>query len=166
MSAPPTHTPPHALTRRSGTGSARAALFSASGALLGAHSRATTTFRSPADARIFEQSTDDIWACIAECSRAVLHAAQVASERVKGVGFDATCSLAVVDGAGTPVAVSPTQQGWTHGTQNVILWADHRAEQEAHEINASGSRVLDFVGGTMSVSGARVCSRHCPAHAS
>ena len=38
------------------------------------------------------------------------------------------------------------------GEWNVILWADHRAEEEAEAINATGEGVLGFVGGTMSVS--------------
>jgi ribulose kinase len=38
------------------------------------------------------------------------------------------------------------------GERNVILWADHRAEKEAEEINKTGEGVLNFVGGVMSVS--------------
>lgn len=38
---------------------------------------------------------------------------------------------------------------------NVILWADHRAEEEAEQINATGEGVLGFVGKTMSVSRVR-----------
>lgn len=38
------------------------------------------------------------------------------------------------------------------GEWNVILWADHRAEEEAEVINKTGEGVLGFVGGTMSVS--------------
>jgi ribulose kinase len=41
------------------------------------------------------------------------------------------------------------------GEWNVILWADHRAEEEAEEINKTGEGVLGFVGGTMSVSEGR-----------
>jgi ribulose kinase len=32
----------------------------------------------------------------------------VASNAVKGIGFDATCSLAVVDVEGNPLSISPT----------------------------------------------------------
>jgi hypothetical protein len=32
----------------------------------------------------------------------------VASSAVKGIGFDATCSLAVVDVDGNPLSISPT----------------------------------------------------------
>lgn len=79
---------------------------------------------------------------------------------MKGVGYDATCSLAVVDRKGTPVSVSRSGEGedesdahiGSSGEWNVILWADHRAEEEAELINSTGEGVLGFVGGTMSVS--------------
>jgi ribulose kinase len=44
------------------------------------------------------------------------------------------------------------QVGEGKGERNVILWADHRAEEEAGLINKSGQGVLGFVGGVMSVS--------------
>ena len=37
------------------------------------------------------------------------------------------------------------------GQWNIVLWADHRAEEEAELINATGEGVLGFVGKTMSV---------------
>ena len=37
------------------------------------------------------------------------------------------------------------------GDRNIILWADHRAEEEANLINSTGSLVLDYVGSVMSV---------------
>lgn len=122
---------------------------------------ATQTRRSPNDHRIFEQSTSDIWAALATCSKAVIKAGGIDPSAVKGVGFDATCSLAVVDRAGRPVSVSRSSSAQAEesddnlgaeGQWNVILWADHRAEEEAELINSTGEGVLDFVGGTMSVS--------------
>ena len=85
------------------------------------------------------------------------------------MGFDATCSLAVTDRDGTPVSVSRTgaaseddeddkNLGREGGEWNVILWADHRAEEEAETINATGEGVLGFVGKTMSVSSALLSS--------
>jgi ribulose kinase len=72
---------------------------------------------------------------------------------VKGIGFDATCSLAVVDTSGNPVCVSKGKGVCGNiGDRNIILWADHRADDEARTINESGSMVLDYVGGSMSVS--------------
>ena len=35
--------------------------------------------------------------------------------------------------------------------QNIIMWMDHRAGKQCDVINASKHRVLDFVGGSMSV---------------
>jgi ribulose kinase len=134
-----------------GTGSARAGLVSASGALLATATHETRTWRDPADHRIFEQSTSDIWAGIARTVRAVLADARVAPARVRGVGFDATCSLAVGDADGAPVSVARGAGLGEHGERNVILWADHRAEEEAALINATGTVPLKYVGGTMSV---------------
>jgi hypothetical protein len=39
----------------------------------------------------------------------------VARSAVKGIGFDATCSLAVVDVNGNPLSISPTGK-------NVVSW--------------------------------------------
>jgi ribulose kinase len=71
--------------------------------------------------------------------------------KVKGIGFDATCSLAVTNFNGEPILVTSGQDIGTIGERNVVLWADHRAEKEAEVINATGSVVLDYVGGKMSV---------------
>lgn len=75
---------------------------------------------------------------------------------VRGIGFDATCSLAVVNmNDGKPVSVSPNSWDPTSAASSapndIILWADHRAKAEANLINASGSMVLKYVGGTMSL---------------
>ena len=90
----------------------------------------------------------------------MLAAAGVSGDKVRGVGFDATCSLAVVDQQGTPLSISRSVEGGKEddanlgkdGEWNVVLWADHRAEEEAEAINATEEGVLGFVGETMSVS--------------
>lgn len=110
----------------------------------------TITYRDDSDHRIFEQSTTNIWSCLAACSQTVLSKSGVSPEQVKGISFDATCSLAVVDKDGTPISVDKKGLGKS-GERNVILWADHRAEKEAEEINKTGEAVLNFVGGVMSV---------------
>ncbi|KAJ9092342.1 hypothetical protein QFC20_007400 [Naganishia adeliensis] len=133
-----------------GTGSARAALLDRSGKILADHTENTITYRDESDHRIFEQSTTNIWSCLARCSRTVLSKSGVSPSSVKGISFDATCSLAVVDEEGTPISVSKEALGKS-GERNIILWADHRAEREAEEINKTGEAVLNFVGGVMSL---------------
>ncbi|KAG8711493.1 hypothetical protein FRC08_015818 [Ceratobasidium sp. 394] len=134
-----------------GTGSARAALVSSTGTLLASSTQATTTWRSDTDARIFEQSTTEIWRAIRTATRACLASASVSPSKVAGIGFDATCSLAVTDRSGVPVCVTSGEGLGGEGERNIILWADHRAEEEADIINKSGAVVLDYVGGTMSL---------------
>ncbi|OCH84587.1 Pentulose kinase [Obba rivulosa] len=134
-----------------GTGSVRAALVSASGDIVASSTTNTTTWRDPNDHRIFEQSTTEIWAGICKSVRQSLADAGVAPEKVKGIGFDATCSLAVTDMQGQPVTVTKGDKLGDIGERNIILWADHRAEEEAQLINSTGSVVLEYVGGTMSL---------------
>jgi ribulose kinase len=123
--------------------------------------RETRTWRDESDPRIFEQSTEDIWKAIAECTRALLSETGVTNESVKGIGIDATCSLAVTDFEGNPVRVTNDKACGEYGERNIILWADHRAENEANAINATGSVVLDYVGGSMSVRAMAVSSSFC-----
>ncbi|KAF8211569.1 Pentulose kinase [Mycena galopus ATCC 62051] len=134
-----------------GTGSARASLVSATGKVVASSTVETKTWRDPDDHRIFEQSTDNIWASISSAIKTCLSESQIAPSAVKGLGFDATCSLAVADFDGAPVQVTRGAELGTGGERNIILWADHRAEKEAELINGTASVVLDYVGGTMSL---------------
>jgi len=134
-----------------GTGSVRVSLFSSNGRRVASNEQRIETWRSSSDHRIFEQSTENIWTCICSAIRECLSSTAIEKEEVKGVGFDATCSLAVTDFNGKPISVSSGQDIGTIGERNVVLWADHRAEKEAEVINATGSVVLDYVGGKMSV---------------
>ena len=52
---------------------------------------------------------------------------------------------------GDPVVVTGGPDLGQNGDRNIILWADHRAEEEADLINSTGSKVLEYVGGVMSV---------------
>ncbi|TEB29439.1 Pentulose kinase [Coprinellus micaceus] len=143
-----------------GTGSARAALTRFDGTLLHTGSYEIRTWRYATDHRIFEQSTSDIWGRICAAVKDCLEGAaqQVGNgtvsdlaKRVRGIGFDATCSLAVTDFSGEGVSVTDGGDLGLLGERNIILWADHRAEKEADEINGTGSVVLDYVGGKMSL---------------
>lgn len=127
-----------------GTGSARAGLFDSTGLLLASASCAIQIWRTqPSHA---EQSSRDIWQAICKAVRTARADAGVPSERIAGIGFDATCSLVLLDGTGQPVAVN--QDGLDE--RNIILWMDQRATTEAEEINQTGARVLDYVGGRIS----------------
>lgn len=135
-----------------GTGSARVSIVRHDGKLLASSTVDIATYRDERDHRIFEQSTTNIWNGIVRAVRNALEQSGAPAANVKGIGIDATCSLAVTDMDGNPVVVSKGGELGQIGDRSVILWADHRAEEEANLINGSGSIVLDFVGGTMSVS--------------
>jgi FGGY-family pentulose kinase len=135
-----------------GTGSARAGVFTTDGRKLGAASRATRTWHPRP--HFAQQSSTDIWRAVcASVSDALAAATRRADEplHVRGIGFDATCSLVVLDGDGAPLSVDPDGAPG----QDVILWMDHRAMDEAAQINATtidgGTYdVLRYVGGTIS----------------
>ncbi|WP_309398619.1 FGGY-family carbohydrate kinase [Cerasicoccus maritimus] len=128
-----------------GTGSARAGLFDQHGKLVANHSRAIQSWRPRP--KFVEQSADDIWSAICTCTQAVLRESGIASESIKGLGFDATCSLVLTDAEGQPVTVSPDGDD----AQNIIVWMDHRALQECADINQAGDYpVYEFVGGKIS----------------
>lgn len=134
-----------------GTGSARASLVKDDGTTVASFTKETVTYRNPENHRIFEQSTNNIWSAVSTCIRTCLKESGISPSSVKGLGFDATCSLAVSDFQGEPISITGGDQLGQNGDRNVILWADHRAEKEADLINSTGSVVLDYVGGTMSV---------------
>ncbi|MGE9293315.1 MAG: FGGY-family carbohydrate kinase [Puniceicoccales bacterium] len=128
-----------------GTGSARAGLFDRDGQLIASHSCPIQMWRPRP--HYAEQSTEDIWQAICRCTKSVMGESHVAPEAVKGIGFDATCSLAVVDKEGAPVTISPDGDD----ARNVIVWMDHRALEETTFINEAGDfPVYDFVGGKIS----------------
>ncbi|KPV72219.1 uncharacterized protein RHOBADRAFT_39660 [Rhodotorula graminis WP1] len=140
-----------------GTGSARAALVSSTGDIVAESTYATTTWRDDRDKDIFEQSSGQIWNCIATACKDVLRDSKVDPASVKGIGFDATCSLVVEDiETRQPVCVTPGSydkpaQQKDGFVQDICLWADHRASKEAKQINATKSKWLKYVGDTISL---------------
>lgn len=127
-----------------GTGSARAGVFDAAGRLLGVGKHPVTMWHEPGD--IVEQSSDQIWQAVCCAVRDAVAGSGVAPAAIRGIGFDATCSLVAVGPDGAGVAVGPSGDA----TRNVMVWMDHRAAGEAAEINAGGHAVLDYVGGRIS----------------
>lgn len=129
-----------------GTGSVRAAMVSSVGKVICKAAKEFTTWSPQHD--YYEQSSDEIWSACVTAVREVLDTTKhIALSKILGIGFDATCSLVVLDEQFKPVSVSPTE----NDSQNVIVWMDHRAEDEAALINKSKSHVLDYVGGKISV---------------
>lgn len=126
-----------------GTGSARAGIFTLEGRRLAAAVRPIRLWRP--EPEWAEQSSDDIWAAVCAAVREAL-AACAETPQVVGIGFDATCSLVVVDAAGKPVSVDPGGDD----ARNVIVWMDHRAIAQTERINAGDHEVLRYVGGRLS----------------
>ncbi|KAL7307529.1 hypothetical protein TKK_0000226 [Trichogramma kaykai] len=126
-----------------GTGSVRAALVDSMGKILETAVEPTVTYNPQAS--FYEQSSDNIWTSICHVVKKVV--ASVPKSSIKGIGFDATCSLVAIGKNGLPVTVSPTGLD----DQNIILWMDHRASEQAHFINKLGHKLLKYVGGKVSL---------------
>ena len=127
-----------------GTGSARAGVFDTTGRMLAAASHEIHTWRSRTD--FVEQSSDDIWRALCTAVAQAMRDAAVEPASIRGIGFDATCSLVVLGSEDQPVTVSPSGSD----EQNVIVWMDHRALEQAERINGTGHAVLKYVGGRIS----------------
>lgn len=127
-----------------GTGSARAGVFDAQGVLLGVGKHPVTMWQEPGE--IVEQSSEQIWQAVCAAVRDAIAASGIAASAIRGIGFDATCSLVAIGPDGKGLAVGPSGDA----SRNVIVWMDHRAQAEAREINAGGHAVLDYVGGSIS----------------
>lgn len=127
-----------------GTGSARAGLFDCKGRMMGQASREIALFRPQAD--FVEQSSEDIWQAVCQSVRDAVNQSNINPVQIKGIGFDATCSLVVLDKEGKPLTVSPSGRS----EQNIIVWMDHRAIGQAERINATQHPVLEYVGGVIS----------------
>ncbi|PJE29402.1 Ribulokinase [Pseudooceanicola marinus] len=126
-----------------GTGSARAGVFDAAGALLATAKRDIDMHRN--DAGHVEQSSAQVWEAVCASVREAMGQAGAAPSAVRGIGFDATCSL-VVQGAEGGLPVGDPD----HPERDIIVWMDHRALDQAARINAGQHDVLKYVGGRIS----------------
>jgi FGGY-family pentulose kinase len=127
-----------------GTGSARAAVFDERGVRAGLGTRPLQRWEPRAD--FHEQSSEDIWNACGHAVRAALKEGGIPARAIRGIGFDATCSLVALDSENQPITVSPTGLA----AQNVILWMDHRAVEQAARTNSTGHAALRSVGGSIS----------------
>ncbi|OTA57283.1 Pentulose kinase [Hypoxylon sp. EC38] len=133
-----------------GTGSARACLIDSTGDIKALASEAIKLWQPQTG--YYEQSTTDIWHCICHCVQRVVHQSGVDISSIKGIGFDATCSLAVFSqDEDLPVTVTGPDFENDGNDRNVILWLDHRPVEETDLINATGHNLLRYVGGKMSI---------------
>ena len=98
-----------------GTGSVRAGLFDLKGRRLGVGVEEIQIWRPRED--FVEQSSDDIWRAAGRAVRTALAEAGIEAKDVVGIGFDATCSLVLLDAEDRPVSVSPSGKA----EQNVIV---------------------------------------------
>jgi FGGY-family pentulose kinase len=127
-----------------GTSSVRAGVFTEAGHMMAMDTHDIKIWRPEPD--FVEQSSEDIWNAFCACIGGVIKGAGIKPEQIKGIGFDATCSLVVLDEEDRPLSVSPTNEG----EKNIIVWMDHRAIKETEAINQIGHEVLKYVGGTIS----------------
>jgi D-ribulokinase len=127
-----------------GTLSARAGVFDSAGRLLASARRPIAIWRDPGE--IVEQSSDGIWRAATSAVREAVEASGIPPDAVRGMGFDATCSLVALDRNAYPLSVSPTDAP----ERDVIVWMDHRAIDDAERINAGGHETLRYVGGKIS----------------
>ncbi|WP_413726187.1 FGGY-family carbohydrate kinase [Sodalis sp. RH16] len=96
---------------------------------------------------VVEQSSRQIWSQACEAIKEAVKEAGVAPDSVVSLGFDATCSLVMVDGSGQGISVSEGGEA----ERDIVMWMDHRAVEEAQAINATGDEALAYVGGEVSV---------------
>src|SRR6202795_4155920 len=127
-----------------GTSSARTGVFDEKGSLLATARRPITVWHEAGN--VVEQSSSEIWAACAASVRAAMAEAALPPSAIKGMGFDATCSLVVLDAAANPLTVSSSGDE----RRNVVVWMDHRAIAEARLVNDTHDDVLRYVGGSIS----------------
>src|SRR5260370_36277980 len=123
-----------------GTSSARAGVFDERGTLLATARHPITVWHEAGN--VVEQSSSEIWSACAAAVRSAMAEANLPPSAVGGVGFDATCSLGVLDPGADPLTVSPSGDE----RRNVIVWMDHRAMAEARAGNDTQNEVLRYGG--------------------
>ncbi|QLQ82436.1 hypothetical protein HG537_0H01980 [Torulaspora globosa] len=129
-----------------GTGSARACIIDNTGNILSLAEKPIQ--REELKPNYITQSSQEIWQAVCHCVKSVVRDSGVPVEKIHGIGFDATCSLVVIDDEENEVGVGPV---FSNNDQNIVLWMDHRAIAETNEINATKDKCLKYVGGQMSV---------------
>lgn len=127
-----------------GSGSARAGVFNESGVMLATSSYKINIYKP--EENFVEQSSENIWQSVCASVKDAISIANIDINKISGIGFDATCSLVVLDKNGNPLTVSSTSDH----NQNIIMWMDHRAKKEADQINCTQHEILKYVGRVIS----------------
>eukprot|EP01112_Ceratiomyxa_fruticulosa_P022025 TRINITY_DN7956_c0_g1_i1.p1 TRINITY_DN7956_c0_g1~~TRINITY_DN7956_c0_g1_i1.p1 ORF type:complete len:195 (+),score=33.64 TRINITY_DN7956_c0_g1_i1:79-663(+) len=127
-----------------GTLSVRAAVVTLKGEIIATSSHAIKIFNPLNDH--FEQSSEDIWKSCCLSVQDAVRKANVEASSIVGLGFDATCSLVALDKNDHPITVSTTGDN----SQNVVVWMDHRAINQAEFINSTNHPMLQNLGGKIS----------------
>jgi D-ribulokinase len=101
-----------------GTCSARAGLFDDTGKLVGYKTHKIEALNPKPNH--FEYSSENIWQSVCACLRSLLASlnSTISNSDIVSIGFDATCSLVVLDSEFKPVSVSTTNAP----NVNVIMW--------------------------------------------
>lgn len=128
-----------------GSGSVRAGIFSIKGESIIFKSK-SIKIRKMTD-NIVEQSSVDIWKNTCSVIKECLKESNINKDDIIAIGFDATCSLVVLDKNDFPVSVNPDGNDYW----NTIMWMDHRAYKETDFINSHNFKPLKYVGGKISV---------------
>lgn len=134
-----------------GTGSVRASVVSSAGKCCSSFTQVIELWNPRAD--FYQQSSENIWETLCQTVQFAIEEAQVLPENIKGIGFDATCSMMILDKDFQPLSVSLNSEDDEKSkyVQNVLVWMDHRAKEEVKIINSTGHKVLSAVGGIMSL---------------
>ena len=90
-----------------GTGSARAGLFDLHGRRQAVASALIQMWQPRPEWA--EQSSDNIWDAVGQVVRQIVRESGIKPEQVVGLGYDATCSLVVLDQQDKPLTVSESR---------------------------------------------------------
>ncbi len=127
-----------------GTGSARAGVLDHTGRMVARAEQPILMNRHGADQA--EHDSEDIWRSVCRAVKEAVTRSGVNVDSIRGIGFDATCSLVVRGASDEQVSVSQDDDSrW-----DTIVWLDHRAKDEADECTATKHRVLTYLGDVMS----------------
>ena len=126
-----------------GTSSVRVGIFNENGEYLDHKTESINVYNFKPN--FYEQSSNEIIEKIILCINFIVKKYN-ASSSIQSIGFDATCSLVVLDEKFESLCISPSGRN----DVDIIMWMDHRAIKQADFINSTNYDGLKFVGGTIS----------------